>query len=120
MPFNHPSFDVLLRADRSNDSLGITEITVPFGWDGPPLHHHDFDEAFYVLEGQLTFQLDETFTNAGRGELIFAARGERHTLANLSPTTARYLNICTSGAFTHYFEELNATPNDSNQSPEDA
>ena len=23
----------------------------------PPLHHHAFDEAFFVLEGELTFQL---------------------------------------------------------------
>jgi quercetin dioxygenase-like cupin family protein len=32
------------------------------GFSGPP-HHHDFDEIFYVLEGELTFQLeDELFT----------------------------------------------------------
>ena len=26
---------------------------------GPPLHHHAFDEAFYILEGELTFQVEE-------------------------------------------------------------
>ena len=25
---------------------------------GPPLHHHDFDDPFYVLEGELTFQVE--------------------------------------------------------------
>ena len=28
-------------------------------WAGPPLHHHDFDEAFYVLEGELVFQVED-------------------------------------------------------------
>ena len=27
------------------------------GFAGPRLHHHDFDELFWVLEGELTFQL---------------------------------------------------------------
>ena len=36
-------------------AIGVVEITLPRAWDGPPLHHHDFDETFHVLEGELTF-----------------------------------------------------------------
>ncbi len=25
------------------------------GWEGPPLHHHGWDEAFYVFAGELHF-----------------------------------------------------------------
>ena len=35
-------------------AIGVVEITLPRAWDGPPLHHHDFDETFHVLEGELT------------------------------------------------------------------
>ena len=41
---------VLVRTEQSDDRVGIVEVTVPAGWPGPPLHHHAFDEAFYVLE----------------------------------------------------------------------
>ena len=53
------SWSAYLVTDQSHDIVGIVELNVPPGWAGPPLHHHDFDEAFYVLDGELTFQLGE-------------------------------------------------------------
>lgn len=105
-----PGIDILVPTDQPNDVVGIVELTVPPEWDGPPLHHHDFDEAFYVLEGELTFQLGDQLRAARPGELVFAPRGAIHTLANLTTRQARYLLICTPGEFTRYFEQLN-TPN---------
>ena len=75
-------FDVLLRSEQSGDALAVTENTVPAGWGGPPLHHHDFDETFYVLDGELTFQLGDEVSRAAAGTLVFAPRGSHHTLAN--------------------------------------
>jgi quercetin dioxygenase-like cupin family protein len=104
-----PQVDILLDTSQSNDIVGIVELSVPPGWDGPPLHHHDFDEAFYILEGELTFQLGETLRAAGPGELVFAPRGAIHTLANLTARQARYVLVCTPGQFTRYFEQPSAT-----------
>ena len=104
-----PSFEILLATERSADAVGIVEISVPPLWEGPPLHHHDFDEAFYVLAGELTFQLDEALRGAVKGECVFAPRGEVHTLANLADRPARYLLVCTPGPFTRYFEQINGT-----------
>jgi quercetin dioxygenase-like cupin family protein len=104
-----PRFEILLATEQTADAVGIVEITVPAGWDGPPLHHHDFDESFYVLDGELTFQLGETLRTRNPGELVFAPRGAAHTLANLSERPARYLLVCTPGQFTRYFEQLNGS-----------
>jgi quercetin dioxygenase-like cupin family protein len=103
-----PQIDILLTTEQSNDAVGMVELTVPPKWDGPPLHHHDFDEAFYMREGEMTFQLGDELPAAGPGELIFAARGTIHTLASLSDRPARYVLICTPGEFTRYFEQLKA------------
>ncbi len=73
--------------------------SAPGRWVGPPLHRHQFDEGFYVLEGELTFQQGEEIDTAGPGELIFAPRGVVHTLANRSSEPARYLLICTPAGF---------------------
>jgi quercetin dioxygenase-like cupin family protein len=32
--------------------MSVTEIEVPAHNAGPPLHTHDFDEAFYMLDGE--------------------------------------------------------------------
>ena len=44
---------VLVRGEQSNGQVAVIENTVLAGAKGPYLHHHQFDEAFYLLEGEL-------------------------------------------------------------------
>lgn len=74
----------------------------------PPLHRHDFDETFYVLAGQLTFQLGDKRITAGPGDLVFAPRGVAHTYANLSDATAHQLIVCAPAGFERYFARMAA------------
>src|SRR3954451_16061545 len=96
--------NIHLRSEDSDDVISAIELSVPVGWDGPPLHQHDFDEAFCVLEGELTFQLGDELATRGPGTLTFAKRGSIHTLANLSAAPARYLLVCTPAGFERRFE----------------
>ncbi len=48
--------------------VAVVELT---GGGRPPLHRHDFDETFYVLEGELTFQLVDDLFARRAGELAF-------------------------------------------------
>jgi mannose-6-phosphate isomerase-like protein (cupin superfamily) len=98
---------VLLRSEDSDGELSVIE-TAPGPGVSPPLHHHDFDEAFYVLEGELTFQLGDRLATAGAGTLTFAPRGSHHTLANLGDGPARYVLVCTPGGFERRFDRLAA------------
>lgn len=88
-----------VRGEQSDGRLGVIEKSMPAGAPGPPLHVHDFDEAFYVLDGELTFQVGDEISTAGPGELAFAPGGTPHTLANRRSEPARYLLICTPGGF---------------------
>jgi quercetin dioxygenase-like cupin family protein len=106
MPANGPK--VLLRSEESGGEVALIEIGASTKRGGPKLHHHDFDEAFYVLEGELTFQLrDELFTRTA-GEVAFAPRGVPHTYANLSGADARALLVCTPAGFERYFDRIAA------------
>ncbi len=102
----HRSFvpRVLVRGEESGGAVAIVELTVPPRWEGPPLHHHAFDEAFYVLEGELTFQLGGDRYQGTPGGFAFAPGGEMHTLANLSDAPARYLLAITPAGFERYFD----------------
>jgi quercetin dioxygenase-like cupin family protein len=94
---------VLLRGEQSDGAVSIVESTMPAGAAGPPLHSHAFDEAFYVLDGELILQLRDRKTIAKPGELIFARRGLPHTLANPGDTPARYLLVITPAGFEREF-----------------
>ena len=102
--------DVLLRSEESDGVVSIIDNTVPANWPGPFLHKHDFDEAFYVLEGELVFQVEDAVVTKRAGELAFAPRGVAHTLANHSDGRARYLLVCTPAGFERYFARMNENP----------
>jgi mannose-6-phosphate isomerase-like protein (cupin superfamily) len=102
--------DVLLRSEESDGVVSVVDNTVPANWPGPYLHRHDFDEAFYVLEGELTFQVEDTVITKRAGELAFAPRGVAHTLANHSDAPARYVLVCTPAGFERYFARMNENP----------
>jgi mannose-6-phosphate isomerase-like protein (cupin superfamily) len=72
------------------------------------MHHHDFDELFYVLDGELTFQLGTELVTRRAGELAFARRGAHHTFANLSGAPGRQLIVCTPAGFERYFARMAA------------
>jgi quercetin dioxygenase-like cupin family protein len=104
----NPAANVLLRSEETDDHVSVTEIVVPPHSAGPPLHTHDFDEAFCVLEGELIFQVDDALVTKGAGELSFAARNVAHTLANHSDAPARYLLVCTPAGFERHWARMAA------------
>ena len=60
----------------------------------PPMHvQTDEDEAFYILEGEIEFEVDGDVAVATPGTFAFVARGAAHTFRVLTPT-ARMLVIC--------------------------
>jgi quercetin dioxygenase-like cupin family protein len=82
--------NVLLRSEETGGQVSVTEIVVPPHTAGPPLHTHGFDEAFYMLEGELIFQVGDVLVTKGAGQLSFAPRNVAHALANHSDAPARY------------------------------
>jgi quercetin dioxygenase-like cupin family protein len=99
---------VLLRSEESGGEVSVIEIGASPERKGPSLHHHDFDETFYVLEGELTFRLRDELFNRKAGEVAFAPRGVPHTYANLSGAGARALIVCTPAGFERYFDRIAA------------
>ena len=100
--------NVLLRSEEPDGEVSLTEIVVPPHTAGPPLHTHDFDEAFYMLEGELIFQVDEVLVTKGAGELAFAPRNVAHALANHGDAPARYLLVCTPAGFERHWARMAA------------
>ena len=64
----------------SGDQTGSYEIFLQVGREGsgPAPHHHPWDEAFYVLRGELTFGADDKEATAGPGTLVHIPGGTTH------------------------------------------
>jgi mannose-6-phosphate isomerase-like protein (cupin superfamily) len=101
-------FNALVTANASmHETAGAYSLTehLATAASNPPMHVQvDEDEAFYVLEGEVEFEVDGQVVVAVPGSFAFVARGSRHTFRVLSPT-ARYLVIC-SGKPTDNLEDF--------------
>jgi quercetin dioxygenase-like cupin family protein len=104
-----PSIQVHLRGESSDGRLAVIEYVVAAGEAGPPLHvHPGHGEGFYVLEGEVTFQVRDRLLTARAGSLAFAAAGVPHTFANRAGRDARLLVLCAPAGFEEYFDRLAA------------
>ena len=91
---------------ETGGTLSVYEFVTPPRTAGPPLHlHRGWDEAFYVLEGELTFLVDGRTHNAPAGSFVFVPRGVLHTFWNASAAPARNLPVFTPAGIEDYFEE---------------
>jgi len=86
--------------------LSAYEFATPPRTAGPPLHlHRGWDEAFYVLEGEMTFLVDGQTFAAPAGSFVFVPRGVLHTFWNEGAAPARQLTVFTPAGIEGYFEE---------------
>jgi len=83
------------------------EYTAPPGFGGPPAHwHKETDEAFFVLEGTLRFELDGESVDAAAGAYARVPPGVVHRFSNPTDEPARFLGLIVPGGFESYWEEL--------------
>jgi len=87
-----------LSEHTSRFSLAI--VTIAPGRSGPEAHAHEQeDDAFFLLEGELTFTVDGTMFAAGPGTFVLVPPGLVHTFENKGSEPARFLNIHAPAGF---------------------
>ena len=92
-------------ADTGGSYATLVAIVPPGG--GPPLHlHRRENESFYVLEGEITFQLGEEKLTAGPGTFVNLPIGTPHAFKNESERTARMLVSFAPAGLEEYFFEV--------------
>jgi quercetin dioxygenase-like cupin family protein len=92
--------------------LGILESDLPPGGGFPfPHWHENFEEAFYVLHGEIEYLLGGNWTTATAGTTIFIPPTAVHAFRNTSDQPARHLAIGTPAAMVNFIRDLGrATP----------
>lgn len=69
-------------------------------------HIHQFAEAFYVLDGELSFQLGEKTFTATPGDLVYIPSGQLHGWRNVGTEPARALVTAAPSGAENLFEAV--------------
>jgi quercetin dioxygenase-like cupin family protein len=94
----------LCEAAHTARRFSVMEVTLPRDM-GPPPHDHDWDEAYYVLEGEVRFQLGEDVRVYSQGDFIYAPGGVLHAFKGASQTPARVLVLDAPATMEGFFRE---------------
>jgi mannose-6-phosphate isomerase-like protein (cupin superfamily) len=95
-------------AAQTGGDFSFMERTLPPGGRRPLPHRHvNCSEAFWVLDGVITFVLDGVEFSGHTDDFLLVPRGAGHTFGNGGDTTARLL-VLHAPAMDAYFAELDA------------
>jgi mannose-6-phosphate isomerase-like protein (cupin superfamily) len=84
-------------AATTGGAYGLVESLIAPGFS-PPLHvHHREDEAFYVLDGELTMRCGDRSFRAAAGSFVFLPRDVPHTFVVEGNRPARMLTLLSPG-----------------------
>ena len=103
--------------ESTGGRYSMVEDTVPPHY-ATELHvHRNTDEAFYVVQGALLFQVGAEKIEAPIGTFLFIPRGIAHAFMNPTAESATYIVTLSPPGFEKYFEERALVAN-TNPTPE--
>ena len=96
----------LSAGDDTDGQYYLVEATVPSG-GGPPFHIQTREEeAFYILDGELTFYGEDGEIAAGPGTYLNIPKGAKHRFRNNGDQTARMLFFFVPAGIEALFDAL--------------
>jgi mannose-6-phosphate isomerase-like protein (cupin superfamily) len=100
--------DMRLRilAQSPDQPIAFMDSTVPPAFPGPVRHRHThMTDVFFVLDGELTFDIGGELRVVGPGGFVLVPPGVVHTFANPGQIPARFLNIFQPAGLEQYLKE---------------
>jgi quercetin dioxygenase-like cupin family protein len=92
--------------DETNGKYALWEALVPPGGGPPPHVHSREEEGFYVLEGEITFQVGDQCLVAAAGVFANMPVGTPHSFKNESSKPAKMLSSFAPAGLEQMFFEV--------------
>ncbi len=96
---------VKVDAAHTAGAYAVVEFLLPPSFNPPPHIHHRDDEAFYILEGELSGFCGEQTWRGGPGGFVFLPRGLPHTFRVEGDAPARLLTVGNGSGFERFVAE---------------
>jgi quercetin dioxygenase-like cupin family protein len=94
----------LLPAAKTDHNFSLMEVELPKD-QGPPPHEHPWDEAYYVIDGDVWFLVDGAETVYSAGDFIYAPGGVVHSFKGAGERPARELVFDAPATAEGFFRE---------------
>ena len=95
----------LCEADKTDRAWSLMEVALPRD-GGPPPHTHPWGEAYYVLEGEVDFELEGRHHVVHAGDFIYAPGGTLHGFKGRLEQPARLLIFDAPAHAEAFFREV--------------
>lgn len=99
------TYTILLSGKDTAGRYCLIDMHVPPG-GGPPLHRHDFEESFTVLEGEIEATFRGEHRTVHTGEVINIPANAPHRFQNKSKQPARLLCLCSPAGQEEFFLQI--------------
>jgi mannose-6-phosphate isomerase-like protein (cupin superfamily) len=96
---------LLCPGDRTDRTWSLMEAVLPLD-AGPPPHDHPWDEAYFIVSGEVRFQIDGKTQLVKAGDFIYAPGGTLHAFQGASAEPARILVFDSPAHSEQFFREL--------------
>lgn len=92
----------------SSEATGasMVEFDAAPGFDTGTHIHNNLEETFYVVDGELQFEVDGQHLRATAGATVFVPPRVPHRFGNRGETRARMLIVMSPSGHDRYFDEL--------------
>jgi quercetin dioxygenase-like cupin family protein len=91
------------------EQLGLMSSSFVPGGGYPFLHvHYSYEEAFFVIDGEVEYQLGETKILATAGSSVFIPPGVPHRFKGVGADSARIIVLLSPARALHMIEEIAA------------
>jgi len=99
-------FIVKLAVEESGGPLSVMQVvSLPGG--ATPLHvHHAEAEAFYLLEGEMTYQAGEDVFELRTGSFVYLPKDVPHRFRIRGSAPAKFLALGSPGGVEHLYREV--------------
>jgi quercetin dioxygenase-like cupin family protein len=105
-PYDGGSVRYLANKEETGLQFSLVEITEPAGYKTPLHRHTDVDEAFFVIEGDLTAKIGDREPQVfGPGSFVLIPRGTVHAQGNLGKTPVKILVLTLPGGLERFFAD---------------
>lgn len=103
-------FTVLASSEETGGRFGLLEILSPKGAEPPRHIHHNEDETFYVMEGEVTFYIGDDVYEATPGTFVYGPRGVPHSFVFETDVVRMHTIVAPGGAEEHFRDERYSEP----------
>lgn len=100
---SYPTDEIRLRVTESGEVQVVEYISEDR--EGPPAHSHPWHELEYVIEGEVEFQVDGTWTRCGPGSVQLLPAGVPHSV-RVPQGSARVLMVTLGAPYDGFAREL--------------